>query len=657
MTVLKRTALSLLLLSICLSPLVSSPSAAAEADLVQRAMQAKERGDFTQAVTLLRTALARTPGYAEARFQLGVIFFELKRWKEAEDEFKKYLQQHPDSFQAHNNLAAIYAQQGLVDSLARELKTVVKLRPDFSQGHSNLADYFLTLAMRSLWRAYRVAAQPEQPALKQKLEKVLTVASAGAESDFVRGHLARLQGDKTAAREFFAKASQSDPDFAPQKLLDEAKRLVREGELDDAMDDLFAITTLDSSNAEVSLLAGDILVRQKKYDAALEQLQRVPPAMQKDVSYTLAMAAALRGVGQPEKSVSFLESALAQQNRPDLRRQLAEAHKANGDFTKAVGEYEKLLTTEADPSWVRKEIVDLTKQKLQAAETTNGSRKEPGGAPSSPARLPDSLVVLSNNARCVIVEKETQTLLLFRRTANGFELEKSYACSTGVKEGEKSTEGDHKTPEGIYLFKKVLPGSQLSAIYGKMAITLDYPNPFDRLEGKGGDGIWLHATNEPIRPYLPNKTRGCVVVSNNDIEELSKLITLNQTPLVIVSKLHYQAPAELENNETSLRNFLSQWRQNWENKAVNPYIAMYSSRFRNGDQKLKAYKSYKEGVFSRAGRIQIRLDLESAVQHDKYAVLTFRQEYRSNRLTSAGTKRLFAVKENGAWKIIAEVMR
>jgi murein L,D-transpeptidase YafK/predicted Zn-dependent protease len=657
MTVYKRIAISLFFISLFSAPPVKSASLS-DSDLYQRALQAKERGDVDQAITLLRTALARTPGHGEARFQLGLIFFELKRWKEAEEEFRKYIQQHPESFQAHNNLAAIYAQMGMVDGLARELKAVVKLRPDFSQGHANLADYYLTLAMRSTYRAYRASAPAERPPLKQKLDRILSVNPCGSEYDFVLGSVARLQGDKLAAREHFSKAAQSDSDYTPSKLLEEAKRLIQEGELDDAMDDLLAISSLDSSIPEVGLIAGDLLVKQKKYDAALEQLQKVPPALQKDMNYTLSMAAALKGIGQQEKAVSFLESALSQQNRPDLRRQLAEAYKANGDYTKAVAEYEKLMKTEADSSWVQREILDLTKQKLQAAaETTNGSRGAQGISAPVPARIPDSLIVLPTNGRCIIVEKETQTLLLFRKTASGFELEKTFSCSTGVKEGEKSSEGDHKTPEGIYLFKKVLPGSQLPGIYGQMAITLDYPNPFDRLEGKSGDGIWLHATNEPIRAYLPNKTRGCVVVSNNDIVELSKRITLNQTPLVIVAKLHYQTPTELDSDEASLKTLLSQWRQNWENKAVNPYIGMYSARFRNGDQNLKAYRIYKEGVFSRAGKIQIRVDLESVVRHDKYAVLTFRQEYRSNRLTSTGTKRLFVVRENDAWKIIAEVMR
>ena len=656
MTVRNRIAL---ILSAALFFSLSSvkPLPSEDTDLYQRAMQAKERGDLNQAITLLRTALAKTPTYSEARFQLGLIFFEQKRWKEAEDEFRKYIQQHPESFQAHNNLAAIYAQMGMLDSLARELKTVVKLQPDFAQGHLNLADYYLTLSMRSSYRAYRASPPAERSALKVKLDRILSINPDGAEYDFILGSVARLQGENTTAREHFLKASHSDPDYAPPKLLEEARRLIRDGELDDAIDDLMAITVLDAGNSEVFLIAGEVLLKQKKYDVALEQLQKVPPAQQKDLNYTLSMAAALQGAGQPDKAVSFLETALSQQNRPDLRRQLAEAYKANGDYTKAVAEYEKLMKTESDPSWVQREILDLTKQKLQAAETTSRGRDATSGTSSSTAaRFPDALVVLPANGRCIIVEKDTQTLLLFRKTATGFELEKSFSCSTGLKEGEKSSEGDHKTPEGIYLFKKVLPGSQLPGIYGKMAITLDYPNPYDRLEGKSGDGIWLHATNEPIRPYLPNKTRGCVVVSNNDIMELSKLIKLNQTPLVIVSKLHYQTPSEQDADETSLRNFLSQWRQSWENKALSPYIGMYSARFRNGDQNLKAYRVYKEGVFSRAGKIQLRIDLESVVRYEKYAILTFRQDYRSNRLTSAGTKRLFVVRENNAWKIIAEVM-
>lgn len=270
------------------------------------------------------------------------------------------------------------------------------------------------------------------------------------------------------------------------------------------------------------------------------------------------------------------------------------------------------------------------------------------------SRRPDVLLLIPAFSRCAIVEKESQTLFLYRNAARGIELEKAFACSTGAQGGEKLEEGDEKTPEGIYLLGRILPWTQLPQVYGKMAITLDYPNAFDRLQGKSGGGIWLHATNEPIRAYLPNKTHGCVVVSNEDIQQLSNLITLNQTPLIIVPKIRYRTEGENDLELETLKSFLAEWHTYWENKQLEKYISMYSTRFRSGIQNLSDWKAFKQGVFSRAGKIQLGLELESAVRNEKYAVLTLHQDYRSDRLISKGSKRLFVVREKPGWKIIAE---
>jgi murein L,D-transpeptidase YafK len=269
---------------------------------------------------------------------------------------------------------------------------------------------------------------------------------------------------------------------------------------------------------------------------------------------------------------------------------------------------------------------------------------------------PESLLLIPPDSRCAIVEKESQTLFLYRGTADGCELEKTFVCSTGAQQGEKFFKGDQRTPEGTYLLKTLLPWTQLPVIYGKMAITLDYPNAVDRIEGKTGGGIWLHASNEPIRPYLPNKTRGCVVIGNEDIETLSRLITLNKTPLVIVSKIRYRSDEDLNTKLDGLVDFLSEWSIAWENKQIDRYITFYSTRFRNGNLSIADWKSYKESIFSRAGKIRLDLDLISAVQNDRYAIVTFRQTYSSDRLNSRGTKRLFVVREADGWKIIAEEM-
>jgi hypothetical protein len=52
----------------------------------------------------------------------------------------------------------------------------------------------------------------------------------------------------------------------------------------------------------------------------------------------------------------------------------------------------------------------------------------------------------------------------------------------------------------------------------------------------------------------------------------------------------------------------------------------------------------------------LRVELQPVVRNDRYTILTFRQDYLSDRLTSTGTKRLFVVREAGAWKIVAEEM-
>lgn len=635
--------------------LAASPGlASSESDLYREALQAKARGDLSQAAALFQKALAREPNLAEAWFQLGLVYIDLKRWKDAEAAFQTYIQSKTDSYEAHNNLAVVYARQGKTDALGRELKILARLKPELPQTHVNLAEYYLTLALRSLWNAYRSAPEFQRSELAAKVSKAIAANPESPESFYIQGNIARLRGDTQQARELYGKAARLDSDYQPERLLEEAIRLDREGSPDEAIDVLMALSALDFKSLDAELLAAEILVKRKDFSSALKHLENVSTPADLDFTYLKAIANIYRESGQPGKAIPFLEAALAQDRSPELGKQLAETYKANGDFTKATAEYEKLLNTETDTAWVSREIMSLTKQKLLAAEAADGARAAPVGSSALRSRIPDALLLLPVNTRCAFVEKGTQTLLLYHSTANGIDLERTFACSTGAKGGEKAEEGDEKTPEGVYLFRKVLPGSQLPEIYGRMAITLDYPNSYDRLEGKGGDGIWLHATNEPIRPYLPNKTRGCVVISSDDILELSRLLTLKQTPLVIVSKIRYQTEPERKSELESLQAMLANWRTYWEEKQIDKYISMYSARFRNGNQDIKAWKAYKEAVFSRSGKIELKTELQSVVRHEKYAVLTIHQDCRSRRFASRGTKRLFVVREGGNWKIIAE---
>ncbi|MBI1987567.1 MAG: L,D-transpeptidase family protein [Nitrospinae bacterium] len=150
--------------------------------------------------------------------------------------------------------------------------------------------------------------------------------------------------------------------------------------------------------------------------------------------------------------------------------------------------------------------------------------------------MPDFLVGMEGeqSSHILLVEKRDQRLRLYKCQNANCQVVKSYRCSTGQKEGDKRRVGDRRTPEGVYFLVDFKRDKDLAPEYGAGAFPLDYPNPIDRGKGKDGNGIWLHGTNKVNLPSTD--TKGCVVVSNNDLLDLSRYIRLRETPTVIKDK-------------------------------------------------------------------------------------------------------------------------
>ena len=197
----------------------------------------------------------------------------------------------------------------------------------------------------------------------------------------------------------------------------------------------------------------------------------------------------------------------------------------------------------------------------------DGARRDPGGCPA--AGLPVLLLFLAvmlpvaawgadvpaalvrwgegENACAVLVDKSAQRIFLYRRGHESKPV-RTYPCSTGENPGPKTRKNDKKTPEGVYFFVDSFVAGQLTPIYGCRAFPLDYPNPMDREEGRGGYGIWLHGTNEPLRPM---NTNGCVVMENRDILDLANHIRLFETPVIIMRESK-RVPAEVRRREAAV---------------------------------------------------------------------------------------------------------
>lgn len=281
--------------------------------------------------------------------------------------------------------------------------------------------------------------------------------------------------------------------------------------------------------------------------------------------------------------------------------------------------------------------------------------------------LPSNILMMDQKFahHVILVEKATHKLHLYENAGSVPKLVKTFNIATGKFKGDKSISGDHKTPEGIYTIYDFLSKQQLlkmhgsyAEIYGSGAFPMDYPNFIDKREGKTGGGIWLHSTDNDNRISKGLDSRGCVVVKNQDLKDISEYIELNHTPIIVVQDIFYLSKTTWDRNRKDLSDTVQSWASAWQSKDFDTYINTYDKeRFRDKKHhNYNNYKAYKKAVFSRGDTPEIKLDFISIFSTDSYAVVHLQQDYRSSVINDIGKKTLYLQKDrNYDWKIVGEV--
>lgn len=281
--------------------------------------------------------------------------------------------------------------------------------------------------------------------------------------------------------------------------------------------------------------------------------------------------------------------------------------------------------------------------------------------------LPSNILMMDENYahHVILVEKATHQLHIFENDKTYPKLIKTYNIATGKFKGDKSVNGDHKTPEGIYTLQEFLSQDELkrrhgdyAKIYGAGAFPMDYPNFVDNREKNGGGGIWLHSTDDDNRISKGLDSKGCVVVQNADLKEIGKYIELKHTPIIVVQDIFHLNKKTWERNRKDLHDAVQKWAKAWQQKDFDNYIAGYDQdRFWDKSHGSYAgYKNYKKAVFSRPDKPVINFDFISIMANEKYAVVHLRQSYKSSIINDTGKKTLYLMKNsNYDWKIVGEL--
>jgi Flp pilus assembly protein TadD len=102
-------------------------------ELFQRGRAHLQRGDNAQATVSLEKAKRREPDKESIREALGIAYFRIRRWSEAEAEFRKLLELSPVNDYAHYALGRSLEKQGRDAEANRHYKLASSLRPGSEQ--------------------------------------------------------------------------------------------------------------------------------------------------------------------------------------------------------------------------------------------------------------------------------------------------------------------------------------------------------------------------------------------------------------------------------------------------------------------------------------------------------------------------------------------
>lgn len=274
-------------------------------------------------------------------------------------------------------------------------------------------------------------------------------------------------------------------------------------------------------------------------------------------------------------------------------------------------------------------------------------------------KIPRSLVQLERaQGNAIIVDLSLPRLYVFEMDQDIPRLVADFYVSIGKNGIGKFTEGDKKTPVGVYFALDFIDPKNLPDLYGNGAFPINYPNAWDRRNGHSGDGIWLHGTPSSTYSRPPRDSDGCVIVSNEDLVRLAPYIKSGTTPVILAQQVEWISPREWQAQQETFRGYVEQWRKDWESRNTERYLSHYSRDYLGLGMDYEEWVRYKRKVNTEKQFIRVNLSDTSIYLYPdaaKIMVVTFEQDYSSNTVKRHYRKRQYwQLEKDGKWRIFYE---
>jgi len=219
--------------------------------------------------------------------------------------------------------------------------------------------------------------------------------------------------------------------------------------------------------------------------------------------------------------------------------------------------------------------------------------------------------------------------------------------------GDKQIEGDLKTPIGAYSLIQRL--EKIDPFYGPLALATNYPNIYDKSQGKTGHGIWIHGV--PVDQKRDVFTKGCIALKNINLIKLDKNIDLKNTILQIYPK----KSVKTNNDEIAiLLSSLYSWKSAWVNGDIKTYLSFYDNSFKkpNG-QDIVSFSKYKKRIFKKNEKKIIKFTKINIIPYpnikkQRIFKIVMKEYYKTSNIKFEGIKAIYVEIKNNKFSILTE---
>jgi len=326
------------------------------------------------------------------------------------------------------------------------------------------------------------------------------------------------------------------------------------------------------------------------------------------------------------------------------------AYLVRGDLLMAQGKYlQSFGSADNNPTEAIKDLQDEARARIERYLARQVKEKQP------------NLLLAPNEQQkhLIVVDTSKSRLYLYKNEADQLKYVADYYITVGKNGVIKQSEGDKRTPIGVYFARPKL-SQPLPDLYGEGAYPLNYPNEWDREHNRRGSGIWLHGTPSNTYSRPPRASDGCVVLTNQDLKSLEPFLQSGKTPVVIVNDLEWldSTSNNPETQKKELSAAIDKWLNDWKAQDTERYLSHYSKDFSSDGINFQKWAEHKQRVQASKPDVEISLSDISMFSYPdtekKLVVVDFVQDFKSPSLKNKMQKRQYWIQENNSWKIIYE---